>query len=108
MALYLAKSITAKLICFKIRSGNINILERIRTHHKQLGVLLLDDTTGTITQTIIEQYHYEASNINLDTPVMDPGKGNIHISSQLIHTTGDVSLQKGYYYNSRSRLREYK
>ena len=42
------KSITAKVICFKIRSGNINILERIRTHHRELGVLLLNDTTGAV------------------------------------------------------------
>ena len=39
-----------------MKSGSINVLEQIGTHYWELGVLLLDDTTGEVTQAIIEHH----------------------------------------------------
>ena len=42
------------------------MLDQIGTHYKKLGILLLNDTTGTVTQAIINQYHHNASEINME------------------------------------------
>ena len=42
------------------------MLDQIGTHYKKLGILLLNDTTGTVTQAIIKQYHHHASEINME------------------------------------------
>ena len=53
-----------QLISFGVRSGNINVLEQIGTHYWELGVQLLDDTTGAVTKAIVEQYQNNATKIN--------------------------------------------
>ena len=55
-----------QLVCFKTRSGTINVLEQIGTKYRELGVLLLKDTTGSITKAIIENNKYDATNIIFD------------------------------------------
>ena len=46
-----------KLIQFETASGTINILERIGVHCTELGILLLEDSDGSVTETIEKQYN---------------------------------------------------
>lgn len=63
-----------QLISFRVRSGNINLLEQIGTNYWKLGVQLLNDATGAVTKAIVEQYQNDAAKINMEnTPAMDPG-----------------------------------
>ena len=55
-----------QLISFKGRSRNLNLLELIGTHYWELGILLLDDTVGEATKTIIEHHHHDPTKINLE------------------------------------------
>ena len=54
-----------QLIHLETRSGSINVLEQVGTYHWKLGVLLLEDATGEVTQAIIEQHLLDATKINL-------------------------------------------
>lgn len=84
-----------ELICFKTRSGSINILEKIGTQYKQLGILLLEDTTGAITKAIIKHSH-DATEINLQ--ILEQwiqGKGKKPLKwSTLIEVLNDIGLSK--------------
>ena len=84
-----------ELIRFKTRSGTINILEKIGTHYNQLGILLLEDTTGAITKAIINHSH-DATNINLQ--ILEQwiqGKGKKPLEwSTLIEVLNDIGLSE--------------
>ena len=82
-----------KLIQFKTRSGSINILEQIGLHYEQLGVLLLEDTTGAVTEAIIKHSH-DATEINLHIfKQWIQGKGKKPIEwSTLIEVLIDIGL----------------
>ena len=83
-----------QLIRFKTRSGSINVLEQIGTHYWELGVLLLDDTTGEVTQTIIEHHHLDATKINLQIfQKWIQGKGKLPVEwSTLVEVLKDIGL----------------
>ena len=51
-----------QLIRFRTTSGSI--IDQIGTRYWDLGVLLLNDDTGAVTQAIIEQHHEDATKIN--------------------------------------------
>ena len=82
-----------ELIRFKTRSGSINILEKIGTHYKQLGILLLEDTTGAITKAIIKHSH-DATEISLQ--ILEQwiqGKGKKPVEwSTFIEVLNDIGL----------------
>ena len=83
-----------QLIRFKTRSGSINVLEQIGTHYWELGVLLLDDTTGQVTQAIIEHHHEDATKINLQIfQKWIQGKGKLPVEwSTLVEVIKDIGL----------------
>ena len=83
-----------QLIRFKTRSGSINVLEQIGTHYWELGVLLLDDTTGEVTQAIIKQHHEDATKINLQIfQKWIQGKGKLPVEwSTLVEVLRDIGL----------------
>ena len=83
-----------QLIHFKTRSGSINILERIGTHYRKLGVLLLEDATGEVTQAIIEHHHEDMTNINLQIfQKLIQGKDKLPVEwSTLVEVLNDVGL----------------
>ena len=55
-----------QLINFETQSGRINITERIGKSYSKLGPLLLRDDDGSVTQSIRDQYHHDAANINYE------------------------------------------
>ena len=77
-----------------MRSGTINVLEQIGTHYWKLGVLLLDDTTGELTQAIIEHHHLDATKINLQIfQKWIQGKGKKPVEwSTLVEVLKDIGL----------------
>ena len=83
-----------QLILFETRSGSINILEQIGTDYWKLGVLLLEDATGKVTKAIIEQYHYDATNINLEIlQRWIQGKGKLPVEwSTLVEVLKNIEL----------------
>ena len=85
-----------QLICFKTRSGSIKILERIGTHYWKLGVLLLEDATGEVTQAIIEHHHEDATKINLQIfQKWMQGKGKLPVEwSTLTEVLKDIGLSE--------------
>ena len=85
-----------QLICFKTRSGRINILEQIGTHYRELGILLLDDTTGAVTKAIIEQYNYDATKIIFEIfEKWIQGKGKLPVEwDTLIEVLNDIELSE--------------
>ena len=85
-----------QLICFKTRSGRINILEQIGTHYRELGILLLDDTTGAVTKAIIEQYNYDATKIIFEIfEKWIQGKGKLPVEwGTLIEVLNDIELSE--------------
>ena len=69
------------------------MLDQIGTHYKKLGILLLNDTTGTVTQAIIEQYHHNASEINMEIfQQWTQGKGMPVEWATLIEVLKDIEL----------------
>ena len=48
-----------QLIRCRTKSGSL--LDQIATRYWDVGVLLLNDDTGVITQAIVDQYHEDAS-----------------------------------------------
>ena len=82
-----------ELICFKTRSGSV--LKQIGTHYRQLGVLLLEDTTGAVTEAIIKHCH-DATEINLQ--ILEQwiqGKGKKPIEwATLIEVLNDIGLSE--------------
>ena len=85
-----------QLICFKTRSGRINILEQIGTHYRELGILLLDDTTGAVTKAIIEHYNYDATKIIFEIfEKWIQGKGKLPVEwGTLIEVLNDIELSE--------------
>ena len=85
-----------QLICFKTRSGRINILEQIGTHYRELGILLLDDTTGAVTKAITEHYNYDATNIIIEIfEKWIQGKGKLPVEwDTLIEVLNDIGLSE--------------
>ena len=53
-----------ELIRFKTTSGKLT--EQIGTHYRELGYLLLNDTTGEVTRTIIKTCGPDATDIILE------------------------------------------
>ena len=53
------------MISFKTAVESINIAECIGMKYSMLGPLLLNDTTGAVTEAIEGQCHHNAVNINL-------------------------------------------
>ena len=86
----------SQLICFKTTSVSINVLEQIGTHYRELGALLLDDTTGAVTKAIIEQYHYEATNILVEIlQRWIQGKGRLPVEwATLVEVLKDIGLSE--------------
>lgn len=67
-----------QLISFKTRSGNV--LEQLGSCYRAIGILLLNDTTGTVTQAIIQRHNNDATNILLDIfQLWITGKGRLPI-----------------------------
>ena len=85
-----------QLICFKTRSGRVNILEQIGTHYRELGILLLDDTTGAVTKAIIEHYNYDATKIIFEIfEKWIQGKGKLPVVwDTLIKVLNDIELSE--------------
>ena len=61
---FLAQSIHLFCVIFLFRTTSGSLLDLIGTHYWDLGVLLLNDDTGAVTQAIIDQYHENATKIN--------------------------------------------
>jgi len=71
------------------------MLEQIGTHYRELGILLLDDTTGAVTQAIIEQYHYDATKINREIfQRWTQGKGMPVEWATLVEVLMDIGLSE--------------
>ena len=70
------------------------MLDQIGTHYKKLGILLLNDTTGTVTQAIINQYHRNASEINMEIlQRWIQGRGKLPVEwATLIEVLKDIEL----------------
>ena len=85
----------SQLICFKTQSGSINVLEQIGAHYRELGVLLLNDTNGTVTQAIMGQ-HPEAINVNFEIlQRWIQGKGKLPVEwTTLIEVLRDIKLSE--------------
>ena len=85
-----------QLICFKTRSGRINILEQIGTQYRELGILLLDDTTGAVTKAIIEHYNYDATKIIFEIfEKWIQGKGKLPVEwGTLIEVLNNIELSE--------------
>ena len=88
--------ILPQLICFKTRTGSVNVLERVGTHYWKLGILLLEDATGEVTQAIIEHHHEDATKINLQIfQKWIQGKGKLPVEwSTLIEVLKDIGLSE--------------
>lgn len=85
-----------QLVSFKTVSGSINVLERIGTHCRELGVLLLDDTTGEITKAIEVQYNYDATKIIFEIfGRWILGKGKLPVSwATLVEVLKEIGLSE--------------
>ena len=83
-----------QLILFKTRSGSINIVERIGTNYWKLGVLLLEDATGEVTQAIIEQHHEDVTKINFQIfQKWIQGKGKLPVEwSTVVEVLKNIGL----------------
>lgn len=85
-----------QLISFKTRSGNINVLEQIGADYRKLGVLLLDDDTGAVTQAIFRQYQHDATDINIEIlQRWIQGKGKLPVDwATLIRALKEIGLSE--------------
>lgn len=83
-----------QLLLFKTRSSSFNVLEQIGIHYRKLGILLLDDDTGAVTQAIVKQYHYDATDINIEIlQRWIQGKGKLPVDwATLIKVLKDIGL----------------
>ena len=86
--------ILPQLICFKTQTGSVNVLERVGTHYWKLGILLLEDATGEVTQAIIEHHHEDATKINLQIfQKWIQGKGKLPVEwSTLVEVLKNIGL----------------
>ena len=89
-----AKVAMQQLICFKTTLGRISVLEQIGPHYRELGILLLDDTTGAVTKAILEQYNYDATKIIFEIfERWIQGKGKLPVEwGTLIEVLNDIGL----------------
>ena len=56
-----------QLLSFPVSRGrDVNILEQIGTRYKPFGILLLQDCTGAVVDSIAHKNHYVPLNINID------------------------------------------
>ena len=56
-----------QLTYFETRSGSIRIMQQIGTSYRSLGLFLLEDANGAVTQAIRDQYpHHDAATINYE------------------------------------------
>ena len=53
-----------QLIDFKTSSGTVNIAKRIGADYNLLGIFLLQDEVGTITDAIADEHHHNAFKVN--------------------------------------------
>lgn len=80
-----------KLIRFKTTSGELR--EQIGTHYRELGYLLLNDTKGEVTRTIIMNYGPNAIDIILEIfQRWIEGKGMPVKWATLIEVLKDIGL----------------
>ena len=54
-----------ELTNLKTTSGSINVAEQIGRHYNTLGIHLLEDAVGSITDAIEEECHHNAYKINI-------------------------------------------
>ena len=83
-----------QLLHFKTAAGSI--LEQIGIHYWDLGVRLLNDTTGAVTQAVIKQYHYDATEINreiLQRWIQGKGKSPVEWAT-LVEVLKDIRLSE--------------
>ena len=83
-----------QLLHFKTAAGSI--LEQIGIHYWDLGVQLLNDTTGAVTQAIIKQYHHDATEINreiLQRWIQGKGKSPVEWAT-LVEVLKDIGLSE--------------
>ena len=61
-----------------------------------MGILLLDDTTGAVTEAIIEQYNYDATKIIFEIfEKWIQGKGKLPVEwDTLIEVLNDIGLSE--------------
>ena len=55
-----------KLLNFKTSSGTVNIAKRIGADYNLLGIFLLQDEDGTITDAIADEHHHNAFKVNYE------------------------------------------
>ena len=55
-----------KLLNFKTSSGTVNIAKRIGADYNLLGIFLLQDEDGTVTDAIADEHHHNAFKVNYD------------------------------------------
>ena len=80
-----------ELIRFKTTSGKLT--EQIGTHYRELGYLLLNDTTGEVTRTIVQTCGPHASDIILEIfRQWIEGKGMPVKWATLVEVLKDVGL----------------
>ena len=80
-----------KLVRFKTASGKLQ--EQIGTHYRELGYLLLNDTKGEVTRTIIKNYGPDATDIILQIfQQWIEGKGMPVEWATLIEVLKDIGL----------------
>ena len=84
-----------QLIRFKTRSGSINVLKQIGTHYRELGILLLNDTTGEVTQAFVKHHHHA---IDINHAIFQrwiQGKGKLPVEwSTLVEVLKDIGLSE--------------
>ena len=55
-----------KLLNFKTSSGTVNIAKRIGADYNLLGIFLLQDEDGAVTDAIADEHHHNAFKVNYD------------------------------------------
>ena len=82
------------LSCFKTASGNLNIPQEIGQNYLQFGYLLLDDTSGAVTNGIAAEGAHDSTRINHEIlRLWVQGKGKKPVQwSTLIETLKDIDM----------------
>ena len=85
-----------ELTNFKTTSGSFNIAEQIGVKYKTLGIQLLEDATGAITDTIEKQCLLDAADINMKIiQRWITGQGKKPVAwSTLIEVLRDIQLSE--------------
>ena len=83
-----------QLLRFRTASGKL--IDQIGIHYWKLGVLLLNDDTGAVTQAIVEQYREDATKINREIlQRWTQGSGKLPVEwATLIEVLKDIGLME--------------